>query len=551
MTAVVLRADLTEQHDRPRRARGARRAPRPQARWSGFAGVVRDHDGGRTVTRLEYSAHPSAQQTLADVAAEIAADCRRCAGDRRQPPHRRAGDRRRRVGGRRRRRPSAGGIRDVRPVGGQRQGPATGVEAPVLRRRLRRVGRTPPKSGQAGGRQPGPERRGAGGAAAGSTGATAGSTRRGSAGSSGAGPPRASGVVSGRWVSASSASLPVMSCVWIACQISFRYDDVRAVGRRAEQRSIVGARRQVLRARRGAGHRCTACDRIGGDRCGRGRRRRAARVAMRRVDGQRASSGCSPGTGTSDATLPTRRRVAHATGGASSSRGGHRIEGCRSAGGASGSGAASASTWVGGRRRRRVRHLVPAQAARLRVAVRGAGGAGAGSGAASVIDLGRRRAAAEPADRRGRRRRRQPGRPSVGRSAGGGGGANGSMGAGGGGSTLLSASTSLVDDVARRRTGQALTARRPRALALAGEHALGDGDLLFLGGQVRGGRVLAAAVTTPGAGRELQSALIAVSGVDGPVAAGFAAGDAIPFAIGRGAGMPGEGEASAADALRR
>jgi molybdopterin synthase catalytic subunit len=41
----------------------------------GFAGVVRDHDGGRTVTRLEYSAHPSAQQTLAEVAAEIAAEC--------------------------------------------------------------------------------------------------------------------------------------------------------------------------------------------------------------------------------------------------------------------------------------------------------------------------------------------------------------------------------------------------------------------------------------------------------------------------------------------
>ena len=40
----------------------------------GFAGVVRDHDGGRTVIRLEYSAHPTAQQTLADVAAEIAAD---------------------------------------------------------------------------------------------------------------------------------------------------------------------------------------------------------------------------------------------------------------------------------------------------------------------------------------------------------------------------------------------------------------------------------------------------------------------------------------------
>jgi molybdopterin synthase catalytic subunit len=41
----------------------------------GFAGVIRDHDGGRTVTRLEYSAHPTARQTLADVVAEIAAHC--------------------------------------------------------------------------------------------------------------------------------------------------------------------------------------------------------------------------------------------------------------------------------------------------------------------------------------------------------------------------------------------------------------------------------------------------------------------------------------------
>ena len=39
----------------------------------GFAGVVRNHDGGRTVTRLEYSAHPSAQQTLFEVLAEVAA----------------------------------------------------------------------------------------------------------------------------------------------------------------------------------------------------------------------------------------------------------------------------------------------------------------------------------------------------------------------------------------------------------------------------------------------------------------------------------------------
>ncbi len=39
-----------------------------------FAGVVRDHDGGRTVTRLEYSAHPTAEQTLAEVVAEVAAE---------------------------------------------------------------------------------------------------------------------------------------------------------------------------------------------------------------------------------------------------------------------------------------------------------------------------------------------------------------------------------------------------------------------------------------------------------------------------------------------
>ncbi len=41
----------------------------------GFAGVVRDHDGGRGVIRLEYSAHPLAQQTLAEVLAEIAETC--------------------------------------------------------------------------------------------------------------------------------------------------------------------------------------------------------------------------------------------------------------------------------------------------------------------------------------------------------------------------------------------------------------------------------------------------------------------------------------------
>lgn len=38
-----------------------------------FAGVVRDHDDGRSVLRLEYSAHPSAQQTLFEVLGEVAA----------------------------------------------------------------------------------------------------------------------------------------------------------------------------------------------------------------------------------------------------------------------------------------------------------------------------------------------------------------------------------------------------------------------------------------------------------------------------------------------
>ena len=37
-----------------------------------FDGVVRDHDEGRGVARLEYTAHPSAQQVLAEVAGEIA-----------------------------------------------------------------------------------------------------------------------------------------------------------------------------------------------------------------------------------------------------------------------------------------------------------------------------------------------------------------------------------------------------------------------------------------------------------------------------------------------
>ena len=39
----------------------------------GFVGMIRDHDGGRQVVKLEYSAHPSAADVLADVVAEVAA----------------------------------------------------------------------------------------------------------------------------------------------------------------------------------------------------------------------------------------------------------------------------------------------------------------------------------------------------------------------------------------------------------------------------------------------------------------------------------------------
>jgi molybdopterin synthase catalytic subunit len=71
---VVLRAELTE-HAIELTEHEALVSHEAAGAVVGFAGVVRDHDGGRGVTRLEYSAHPTASQTLADVAAKIAADC--------------------------------------------------------------------------------------------------------------------------------------------------------------------------------------------------------------------------------------------------------------------------------------------------------------------------------------------------------------------------------------------------------------------------------------------------------------------------------------------
>lgn len=39
-----------------------------------FSGVVRNHDGGKAVTRLSYSAHPTAHQVMADVVARLVAE---------------------------------------------------------------------------------------------------------------------------------------------------------------------------------------------------------------------------------------------------------------------------------------------------------------------------------------------------------------------------------------------------------------------------------------------------------------------------------------------
>jgi molybdopterin synthase catalytic subunit len=39
-----------------------------------FQGVVRDHDHGRTVTRLEYEEHPSAEALLRSVAETVASE---------------------------------------------------------------------------------------------------------------------------------------------------------------------------------------------------------------------------------------------------------------------------------------------------------------------------------------------------------------------------------------------------------------------------------------------------------------------------------------------
>ncbi len=78
-----------------------------------------------------------------------------------------------------------------------------------------------------------------------------------------------------------------------------------------------------------------------------------------------------------------------------------------------------------------------------------------------------------------------------------------------------------------------------------GQHPLGDRDLLLPGGQLGRRRVLAAAVRGPGARAELHTAVVAVAGVDAPVAAGLAAGYLIPFAVGGRGRLAGHGDGAA------
>jgi hypothetical protein len=92
-----------------------------------------------------------------------------------------------------------------------------------------------------------------------------------------------------------------------------------------------------------------------------------------------------------------------------------------------------------------------------------------------------------------------------------------------------------------------MAADRPGAAALGGQHPLSDGDLLFAGRLVRGTGELAAAMRGPGALRELQPAVVAVAGVDSPVATGLASGDSVPLLVGSRRRLAGKCDATATD----
>src|SRR5690625_3943304 len=89
-------------------------------------------------------------------------------------------------------------------------------------------------------------------------------------------------------------------------------------------------------------------------------------------------------------------------------------------------------------------------------------------------------------------------------------------------------------------TGQCHATGGPGARALLGQQHLGRGDLLVLAGQVCALGVLGAADSLPRLLRELQTAVVAVAGVDGPVAARLARSDLVPAARGIRGGAGGQ-----------
>ena len=94
--------------------------------------------------------------------------------------------------------------------------------------------------------------------------------------------------------------------------------------------------------------------------------------------------------------------------------------------------------------------------------------------------------------------------------------------------------------------GDGAAAVRPSASTLGGQDVFGHGNLLLAGCLVSGRGVLSAAIGSPGLRVELQAALVAVAGVDGPVAAGLALCDLVPLGVGGGAGGAGAQEGGAA-----
>src|SRR6478609_2763781 len=91
-----------------------------------------------------------------------------------------------------------------------------------------------------------------------------------------------------------------------------------------------------------------------------------------------------------------------------------------------------------------------------------------------------------------------------------------------------SSGESVIPGASRRAAGARSGLAAPGLEAGLGVEPVGDRDLLLPGGQVGARGEVGTAVREPRALRELQPAVVAVAGVDVPVAAGLALGDPVP-----------------------